>query len=63
MIKKNGTVYRLNTPNTTLVLQADTAQILYYGARLPAGDAFAAVAPLGGGFFPPPVRTIIPNAA
>lgn len=54
MIKKNGTVYRLNTPNTTLVLQADTAQILYYGARLPAGDAFAAVAPLGRRFFSAP---------
>lgn len=54
MIKKNGTVYRLNTPNTTLVLQADTAQILYYGARLPAGDSFAAVAPLGRRFFSAP---------
>ena len=31
MIKKKGTVYRLETPATTLVLKADTAQILYYG--------------------------------
>ena len=54
MIKKNGTVYRLNTPRTTLVLQADTAQLLYYGKKLPAGDDFAAVAPLGRRLFSAP---------
>ena len=56
MIKKNGTVYRLDTPNTTLVLQADTAQMLYYGPRLPAGDSFAPLARLGRRFFSAPGR-------
>ena len=38
MIKKKGTVYRLETPATTLVLKADTAQILYYGKKLVSAD-------------------------
>ena len=34
MIKKRDNIVRLDTANTTLVLRADTAELLYYGKRL-----------------------------
>ena len=34
MIKKKGQTIRLDTPNTTMILKADTAEYLYYGQRL-----------------------------
>lgn len=34
MIKKKGSVIRLDTENTTLVIKADTAEYLYFGRRL-----------------------------
>ena len=43
MIKKKGQTIRLDTPNTTMVLRADTAEYLYYGQRLVSNGDLAAL--------------------
>lgn len=40
MIRKKGQIVRLETPNTTLVIKADTAEYLYYGRKLVSGGGF-----------------------
>ncbi len=44
MIRKKGQIIRLDTPNTTLVIKADTAEYLYYGKRLVSAGTFENVA-------------------
>ena len=34
MIRRNGSIFCLETPHTTLVIKADTAEYLYYGKKL-----------------------------
>ena len=43
MIKKKGQTIRLDTPNTTMILKADTAEYLYYGQRLVSNGDIAAI--------------------
>lgn len=43
MIKKKGLTIRLDTPNTTLILKADTAEYLYYGQRLVSNGDFTSI--------------------
>ena len=40
MIRRKGQVFRLETPNTTLAIKADTAEYLYYGKKLVSGGGF-----------------------
>ncbi len=40
MIRRKGPVFCLETPNTTLVIKADTAEYLYYGKKLVSGGGF-----------------------
>ena len=42
MIRKKGQIIRLDTPNTTLVIKADTAQYIYYGKKLVSAGGFDA---------------------
>lgn len=42
MIRKKGQIIRLETPNTTLVIKADTAEYLYYGKKLVSNGGFDA---------------------
>ena len=39
MIRKKGQIIRLDTPNTTLVIGADSAEYLYYGKRIRGAGA------------------------
>ena len=34
MIRKKGQIIRLDTPNTTLVIGAESAEYLYYGKKI-----------------------------
>lgn len=43
MIKKKGQIVRLDTPNTTLVIDASAGEYLYYGKRLTSGGGFEAL--------------------
>ncbi len=45
MIRKKGQTIRLDTPNTTLVIKADTAEYLYYGKKLVSAGGFEALSP------------------
>ena len=40
MIRKNGSIFCLETPHTTLVIKADTAEYLYYGKKLVSAGNF-----------------------
>ncbi len=42
MIRRNGQIFRLETPHTTLVIKADTAEYLYYGKKLVSSGDFEA---------------------
>ena len=41
MIRKKGQIIRLDTPHTTLVVKADSAEYLYYGKKLASTVGFA----------------------
>ncbi len=43
MIRRKGNIFRLETPSTTLVIKADTAEYLYYGKKLASGGGFEAL--------------------
>ena len=40
MIRKKGQIIRLDTPHTTLVIKADSAEYLYYGKKLASTVGF-----------------------
>ena len=40
MIRKNGSIFCLETPHTTLAIKADTAEYLYYGKKLVSAGNF-----------------------
>ena len=42
MIRRKGQIFRLETPHTTLVIKADTAEYLYYGKKLVSSGDFEA---------------------
>ena len=43
MIKKNGFIYRLDTQNTSLILDAERGEYLYYGNKPAAAGDFTAL--------------------